>query len=232
MSPTAIFLFKWLQQNASSRAKSGTDRGSETRAERRGQMIYWKRLLLGAAERECKDGQWAKVRGETVSDEPDWELFMAWGGRADLRTAPGRILKFSLMSFCSPLMAIRPRQWGAEGVGGEGWEEGGGGSGVEGVIYFTTMSPFMGHTTRDGLKCYCPQEEDQHALPKCYSSSDRLTHLMSAPPGFICLHQPQFTIPGQLTQRVSRGCLKGVKGRITASRLNLSSLQRQGADVA
>lgn len=115
MSPTAIFLFKWLQQNASSRAKSGTDRGSQTRGKRRGQMIYWKRLLLGATERECKDGQWAKVWGETVSDEPDWKLFMACRGRADPGTAPRRILEFSLMSFCSPLMATWPRQWGEEG---------------------------------------------------------------------------------------------------------------------
>lgn len=45
-------------------------------------MIYWKRLLLGAMEKECKDGQRAKVRvcggwGGTVSDEPDGKLFMA-----------------------------------------------------------------------------------------------------------------------------------------------------------
>lgn len=47
----------------------------------------------------------------------------------------------------------------SRGGGGEAW--GVGGSGVGGVIYFTTMALFMGHTTRDGLKCYCPQEEDR-----------------------------------------------------------------------
>lgn len=32
------------------------------------------------------------------------------------------------------------------------------------------------------------------ALPKCYSSSDGLTHLMCAPPGTVCFHQPDSTI--------------------------------------
>ena len=48
MSPTAIFLFKWLQQNASSQAKSGTDRGFQTRGERRGSNDLLETSAIGS----------------------------------------------------------------------------------------------------------------------------------------------------------------------------------------
>jgi len=54
---------------------------------------------------------------------------MAWRGRADPRPAPGRILTFSLMSFCSPPMVTWPRQSGAGEVGVRRGESGGLGSG-------------------------------------------------------------------------------------------------------
>lgn len=74
-------------------------------------MIYWECLLLGATGRECKNGQLAKMWGKTVSDESDCDGSGLWrGGQADPRTAPRRMLKFSLMSFCSPLMATWLRQ--------------------------------------------------------------------------------------------------------------------------
>lgn len=55
------------------------------------------------------------------------------------------------------------------------------------MIYFTTMSVFIGHTTRDGLKCYCPQEEAQHTLPKCYNSLERLICLLRAFMASVCM---------------------------------------------
>lgn len=49
------------------------------------------------------------------------------------------------------------------------------------------MSVFIGHTTRDGLKCYCPQEEAQHTLPKCYNSLERLICLLRAFMASVCM---------------------------------------------
>lgn len=56
-----------------------------------------------------------------------------------------------------------------------------------GVIYFTTMSLFMGHTTGDCLKCYCPQEKDQYTLLKCYSSLDLLSSCTLMPAPCVCI---------------------------------------------
>lgn len=75
-----------------------------------GNVCCWV-LRKGSARMDSEQ----KCGGKTVSDEPDWKLFMACRGRADPGTAPRRILEFSLMSFCSPLMATWPRQWGEEG---------------------------------------------------------------------------------------------------------------------
>lgn len=61
---------------------------------------------------------WWGVEG-SVDDEPDWKLFMGQRGQAHPRRAPARILKFSVMSFCSPLMAAQLRQWEAKRVEGE-----------------------------------------------------------------------------------------------------------------
>lgn len=61
---------------------------------------------------------WWGVEG-SVGDEPDWKLFMGQRGQAHPRRAPARILKFSLMSFCSPLMAAQLRQWEVNGLVGE-----------------------------------------------------------------------------------------------------------------
>lgn len=75
-------------------------------------MIYWKGLLFGCYRTGVWDGRWTKSGGETVSDEPDCVGSCLWCGEAeaDPSTAPGRILKFSLMSCSSLQMARRPRQ--------------------------------------------------------------------------------------------------------------------------
>lgn len=134
MSPTAIFLFKWLQQNASSLAKSGTDGrkwGFNDLLETSGIGWYGKKVLAWKAS-VCVGVVVVVVVGGSFSEEPDWKLFMGQRGQTHPRTAPARILKFSLMSFCSPLMAAQLRQWAAKGSVGE---EGKGAGGPSDLFY-------------------------------------------------------------------------------------------------
>lgn len=145
-------------------------------------MIYWKCLLLGAIGREWVQG-WtvSKSVGETVSDEPDCDGSSLWHGEAKL--TPEQLLGAFTSSHWWAFAAL----WWPHGSDSKEQLKGGWGlgtSGVRGVIHFTTMSLFMGHTTRDGVKCYCPQEAGQHTLPKCYTSSDRLTNVCSS---WLCI---------------------------------------------
>lgn len=156
MSPTAIFLFKWLQQNASSRAKSGTDAVySETRAERMGGLLS---DLLETSG--CVGG-----RGVAGMDMQEGGGEEAEGGQLVMnltesclcrRQKPGRpqncssedsqVLTDELLQPCDGHRAQTAREC-REGRRGEEEE-----AGVRGVIYLPSMSLFMDRTTGDGLK--------------------------------------------------------------------------------
>lgn len=166
MSPSAIFLFKWLQQNTSSWAKSGTDRGFQTRGKRRGQMIYWKRLLLGVREKKSRDRQRAGWGG--------------WEGLLMNLTAMGAVYEVERLDWPEnsssedsqllPDELLQPSDDHRAQTMGGGVRGARGSSRAEGEMYFTTMSHFMGQTSQDGLKCYCPLEEDHHNFRKHFSS--------------------------------------------------------------
>lgn len=151
-----------------------------------GNVCYWV-LRKGSArmDREEKCGGKQLVMNLTAMGAVYGVERLSWPQNSSWEDS--QVLADELLQLSDGHMAQTVRNEG-------GWMVGVWGRRGRGVIYFTTMSLFMGHTTRDGLKCYCPQEEDQRALPKCYSSSDRLTQLMCAPPGFVCLLQTEFTM--------------------------------------
>ena len=102
---------------------------------------------MNVTGKESMDGQWVKEKEEMVSDEPDYEGSCLWSGEAAL--TPEQLLGGFSSSYWWAFAALRwPHvpDWRREV--GSLW-----GPGVEGVIYFTSMSRFMGHTTQDGLKC-------------------------------------------------------------------------------
>lgn len=201
MSPTAIFLFKWLQQNTSSRAKSGTDRGSQTRGKmRRGSNDLLETSAIGCYGKEVQG--WTVGKSVCVCVHV-CACMCAHGGQlvmnlteSCLRRREARLTSEQLLGgfSSSHWWAFAALWWPHSPDNKE--QRGGGRVGLgSGQWFILPPCQSLWATPSEMASNVTVLRRRISTLPKCYSSSDGLTHLMCAPPGTVCFHQPDSTTP-------------------------------------